>query len=190
LLAVTHVGWIGNYNVISLAEFFRLLEGAENAVVGVPKEELAVRVFGLDGLANGGNARLVETGLNKRAECGGLLKLMKESNHRLVEGLAQACSRRIIAKFALIEVDIVQCQDMRLNEIAGLNEPAGFFSGLKHDSQIGKLGGTGAYFKTVQIVLQDERGNLVGDMAILLINKEEKIESVRQHVPASARRIK
>jgi len=64
-----------------------------------------------------------------------------------------------------------------------LEEAPGLFPRLEDEGQPGQLGGAGADLQPVQIVPQDEGGNLGGRVAFLLVDQGEQVEGVGQHVP-------
>ena len=84
---------------------------------------------------------------------------------------------------------VCEREDVGLNEVAGLEESARFLPRLEDEGHLGELRGAWANIQSVQVVPEDERGNLAGRVAFLLVDDEQEIEGIGEHVPAADSRI-
>ncbi len=91
----------------------------------------------------------------------------------------------VVAQFVFREAHVAQLDDAGPDEVFGLEEATGLFPGLEDEGELGELGGAGADLQPVQIVPQDQAGDLAGGVALLLVNQDEQVEGVGEHVPAA-----
>lgn len=106
-----------------------------------------------------------------------------------MEEVAQSESADVVAQLVFREAHLAQFDDGGPDDVFGLEEAAGLFSRLEDEGQLGELRGAGADLQAVEIVPQDEGGNLGGDVAFLLVDEIEEVEGVGEHVTAADGRI-
>ena len=76
--------------------------------MGLAEKELSTEVLRLDDAAGEGDVLFVEAGLDERTKGGGLLELMEELEHRLIEEVAEVERGDVVAQFSFVEVDVFQ----------------------------------------------------------------------------------
>ena len=79
---------------------------------------------------------------------------------RLIEEVAQPEGLDVVAQLVFREAHVAQLDDVGPDEVFRLEEATGLFPGLEDEGQLGELGGAGADLQAVEIVPQDEAGNL------------------------------
>ena len=171
--------------MIALGERLGLFEHAQDFEVRLAQEELAAEVLRLDGAAGVGDGPFVEARLDERAEVLRLLELVEQPEHGLIEEVAQPEGVDVVAQLVFREAHVEQFDDAGPDEVLRLEESTGLFPGLEDEGQLGELGGAGADLQPVQIVPQDEGGDLGGRVAFLLVDEGEQVEGVGEHVPAA-----
>ena len=184
-MIASHIRWIGHDDVIPLGERLGLFEHAHDFAVRLAKEKLAAEILRLDGAAGEGDGPFVETRLDEGAEVLRLLELVEQLQHRLIEEVAQPEGVDVVAQLVFREAHVAQLDDAGPDEVFRLEEATGLFPGLEDEGQLGELGGAGADFQPVQIMPQDEAGNIARRVAFLLVDEIQKIECVGEHVPAA-----
>ena len=168
--------------MIPLGERLGLFEHAQDFEVRLAQEELAAEVLRLDGAADVGDGPFVEARLDERAEVLRLLVLVEQPEDGLIEEVAQPEGVDVVAQLVFREAHVAQLGDAGPDEVFGLEEATGLFPGLEDEGQLGELGGAGADLQPVQIVPQDERGDLAGRVAFLLVDEGEQVECLGEHV--------
>ena len=98
---------------------------------------------------------------------------MEQPEHGLIEEVAQPEGADVVAQLVFREAHVAQLDDAGPDEVFRLEESTGLFPGLEDEGQLGELSGAGANLQPVQVVPQDEGGNLVGRVAFLLVDEGE-----------------
>ena len=156
--------------MIPLGERLGLFEHAQDFEVRLAQEELAAEVLRLDGAAGEGDGPFVEARLDERAEVLRLLELVEQLEHGLIEEVAQPEGADVVAQLVFREAHVAQLDDVGPDEVFRLEEATGLLPGLEDEGQLGELSGAGADLQPVEVVPQDQGGNLGGRVALLLVD--------------------
>lgn len=107
---------------------------------------------------------------------------MEQLEQGLMEEVAQSESADVVAQLVFREAHLAQFDDGGPDDVFGLEEATGLFPRLEDEGQLGELRGAGADLQAVEIMPQDQGGNLDGGVAFLLVNEEKQVEGVGEHV--------
>ena len=100
--------------------------------------------------------RFGQTRLDQGSEVFRLLELVQELDQiRTDSGGLHPKRLEILAQLVFREAHVAQFNDVGTDEVTRAEEAAGFFPCLEDEGQLGELGGAGADFRAVEIVLQD-----------------------------------
>jgi len=132
-----------------------------------------------------------EARLDEGAKVFCLLELVEKIDELRMEGRGLASeSLEIRLKVFLLKADILEFGDIRSDEEIRLEEAAGFFPGLEDESQLRELGSAGAEIEAMEVVLEDEAGDIMAVVNLFFfVDENEEVECVREHVAAADCRV-
>jgi hypothetical protein len=97
---------------------------------------------------------------------------MEKPEHGFIEEVTKVKRLYVTPQFIFSKIYIAQGMNVGLDEVAWLEESARFLPCLEDERHLGELSRARANIQSVQVVPQDERGDLVGRVTFFLVDNE------------------